>query len=472
MKNNFLKFLIPILIFIGPLSARANITVTEFAWMGTDVSANDEWIEIYNSGSDSINLSGWTLNAEDGTPSINLSGTIGAGEYKLLERTDDTSFPGITALVIFTGAISNEGENFTLKDGSTTIENLNFSSGWPAGDSTSRKTMQRNGNSWVTATQTAGGPTTEEGDPGDENPDDNPDDGEEEEDGEEDEDEEEVPSNSSALKDDVIKRKVYDDQIFEVEFSKKAVAGDPIFFKAQALSFTRREMNRGIYLWNMGDGTVRQYENKYNSDQKYFYHTYEHPGTYTITLEYYDTYFEHLPPDISETFQIEIYEPGLEIAQIFPNGSIEIKNNLNISVDLADWVLQDNSGNKFTIPKNSIISSNKKVVFKNSSVKLNDLSSVFLFAPNGKLASSFSENKKEFLNTTTDITSLEEYDAEGEVLGVYTEGESEVLGESKNQTSNLVWFLLFIILVLIATIAVILIKKDDDKTDSYELLDE
>ena len=57
-----------------------------------------------------IDLTGWTINAVDGTPSIALSGTITAGGYYLLERTDDTTISDITADLIYTGALSNTVE--------------------------------------------------------------------------------------------------------------------------------------------------------------------------------------------------------------------------------------------------------------------------------------------------------------------------------------------------------------------------
>lgn len=44
--------------------------------MGTGKSSADEWIELFNLGSESVDLGGWTLAASDGTPNIKLSGII------------------------------------------------------------------------------------------------------------------------------------------------------------------------------------------------------------------------------------------------------------------------------------------------------------------------------------------------------------------------------------------------------------
>ena len=99
MKNTIRSVLFSIL-FIPYFAFSANdrdVIINEVSWMGTTNSSYDEWIELYNTTSDSIDLNGWTLKSTDGTPNISLSGTIQAYGYFLLERTDDTSVPGITA---------------------------------------------------------------------------------------------------------------------------------------------------------------------------------------------------------------------------------------------------------------------------------------------------------------------------------------------------------------------------------------
>jgi len=113
--------------------------------MGTSVDANDEWIELYNPTSNDIDMAGWTLNADDGTPNIPLSGTIVAGGYFLLERTYDDNVSDISADLIYTGSLGNTGEILRLKDsGSVEIDTANIAGGnWLAGDNTSKASMER-----------------------------------------------------------------------------------------------------------------------------------------------------------------------------------------------------------------------------------------------------------------------------------------------------------------------------------------
>ena len=128
-----------------------DIVVNEIMWMGTAASANDEWIELRNKTSSDIDLSGWTLSAEDGTPSINLSGVIVSNGYFLLERTDDTTISDISADQIYTGALENGGEHLFLKNNTgNVIDEVDASGGWPAGDNSLMASMEKQSGGWLT----------------------------------------------------------------------------------------------------------------------------------------------------------------------------------------------------------------------------------------------------------------------------------------------------------------------------------
>jgi hypothetical protein len=121
-----------------------DVVISELAWMGTKASSADEWIELYNNTGSDIDLAGWTLQAADGTPSIALAGTIPAAGYFLLERTDDDSEPLVAADQIYTGALSNDGENLVLRDATSAIvDQVDCSSGWFAGHAEARVSMTR-----------------------------------------------------------------------------------------------------------------------------------------------------------------------------------------------------------------------------------------------------------------------------------------------------------------------------------------
>jgi hypothetical protein len=93
----------------------ALVLINEVAWAGTAASANDEWVELYNRGPTAVDLRGWLLTNQDDL-NVRLSGTISAGGYFLLERTDDQSIPNISADLLYTGGMRDEGEVLWLID--------------------------------------------------------------------------------------------------------------------------------------------------------------------------------------------------------------------------------------------------------------------------------------------------------------------------------------------------------------------
>jgi hypothetical protein len=150
-----------------PVSARPvnaslpmTVVINEVAWMGTKFNATDEWIELYNPGPSTINITGWVLKTtESPTPAINvtLSGSIVSGGYFLLERTDDTTINDITRDQIYTGDLNNSGATLQLFDGSVLIDTANLAgTAWPAGNNTTKCSMERVGvfddapSAWVT----------------------------------------------------------------------------------------------------------------------------------------------------------------------------------------------------------------------------------------------------------------------------------------------------------------------------------
>ncbi|MDH7487742.1 MAG: phospholipase D-like domain-containing protein [Anaerolineae bacterium] len=132
----------------APEAALRRVVINEIAWMGSTASANAEWIELRHTGKTkgAISLNGWTLTAADGSPNIALSGLIPAKGHFLLERINDDAVPGVAADLIYTGALSNDGETLILRDEAGLL--VDAVDGWYAGDLASHATMQRVALDW------------------------------------------------------------------------------------------------------------------------------------------------------------------------------------------------------------------------------------------------------------------------------------------------------------------------------------
>lgn len=85
------------------------VLINEVAWAGTAASASDEWIELHNPGPAKVDLQGWRLTDRHDL-NVALSGAISAGGYYLLERTDDQSISNLSADLLYTGGLGDEGE--------------------------------------------------------------------------------------------------------------------------------------------------------------------------------------------------------------------------------------------------------------------------------------------------------------------------------------------------------------------------
>ncbi|MBU2101459.1 lamin tail domain-containing protein [Patescibacteria group bacterium] len=137
---------------------RSSVIINEVAWMGglesEDLSASDEWIELKNLSSETVDLSGWQLVDKDEQIQIIFSrgAFLSPGGFYLLERTDDNSVPNLIANLIYSGNLSNEDEGLRLFNSDCELEDeVLADSSWPAGDSTNRRTMERGSSlSWYT----------------------------------------------------------------------------------------------------------------------------------------------------------------------------------------------------------------------------------------------------------------------------------------------------------------------------------
>ncbi|XOA42593.1 MAG: lamin tail domain-containing protein [Candidatus Nealsonbacteria bacterium] len=141
------------------------VIINEIAWMGTVNSANNEWIELKNISGNEINLNKWQLLDKDKKIKIifNNQHTIQPGGFLLLERTNDDSVPGLSADLIYTGAIGNTNEALYLFDENCHLQDEALAvSNWQAGDNSSKRTMERKHNlEWQTSSNIGGTPKME-----------------------------------------------------------------------------------------------------------------------------------------------------------------------------------------------------------------------------------------------------------------------------------------------------------------------
>jgi hypothetical protein len=139
--------------------------INEVVWMGTQKSHTDEWVELKNLFHDSVDIGGWQLQNKNQGIKVSLKpgSVVPAGGFYLLERTDDTTVPAVSADAIYTGNLANANDALYLFDASCQLQDsVVAASAWPAGDNASKRTMERTGDLlWRTSIAPGGTPKQE-----------------------------------------------------------------------------------------------------------------------------------------------------------------------------------------------------------------------------------------------------------------------------------------------------------------------
>ncbi len=340
------------LFIITPFSAVASVEISEVAWMGTTDSSTNEWVELH--ATSNADLTGWVLETKDGGLTITLSGSIASSGYYLIERTDDTTVPGIAGdlVVPFGSGLANGGEILILKDASGLVaDEVDASGGWLAGDNTTKETMQRAGSAWITATATPKASSVSSGT---------------------------VPPNESAATTTsatassekkaatdsswqpyVPPEKLPRIKVFAGD-DQRVVAGEELRMEGNALGFVGESLPNARYIWNFGNSIVKE-----GRSVSYIY---PFPGTYTVRLSVVSG--EHAAFDDA---LVRVGKNSAVISEIMPQatGWIELHNKGAESINLSGWMLQEAStGKRFVLPDGTRIAAQSFIVFENAATKI------------------------------------------------------------------------------------------------------
>ncbi|MBP6912669.1 MAG: lamin tail domain-containing protein [Candidatus Pacebacteria bacterium] len=345
------KFLFIFLLFISTAQkARASIVFSEIAWMGGLNSSADEWIEIYNDGSD-VNLEGYLIESESKKISINLNGTIAGNSYYLIERTDDNSVQNIIADLTstFGTGLNNAGDNLYLKNNTgQVIDSLTFSGGWPAGDNTTKQTMQLVSNSWLTAEPTPKSAPVGAAPSGNQTNNSNS------------EDVQNSNQTASSGTSQVSQKTGGSSYVAPKNLSRFIITiGDdqfsqiPLTIEIDYRDDYGNKPYYGFYRVNFGDGVQADFK---LSDP--VSHVYEYKGDYKISVKFMDSAWSLLPKK-QASVNVSVTEPLIEIVTKHAPVLV-VKNMTTKDLDLGNFsfIAQDKI---FNPPQGSIVFSGKEV---------------------------------------------------------------------------------------------------------------
>ncbi len=460
--------LIFILIFAPAPALASGVLINEIAWMGTEVSTADEWIELRNEGTGDVDLAGWRLEWRGGEYGITFSIGNGTGKcsttlfpasgYFLLERTDDTTLPNVSADCLYAGALSNEGDIVVLKDPSgTVIDRIDGSNVWKinggsevAGNNTTKETAQRSASGWITASPTprapnAGVPASSSPSPPSSSGTSTP----------------AAPASSSAPAIVYPAIKAYAGE------DRTAIVGELVEFVGRAAGIDNKPLENARFWWNFGDGEA--------IEGRVVSHIFRITGTYTVGLHVSSAEYA-----ASDYLRIEATPNQIVVKNVLigEGGSLRLKNEGNTEVEIGGWILEDADANRFQIPPKTRLAEGAEVSFASSVTGLfrSGGTALKLYYPNSKLALEWKGEKAKTSQTSTFVEEKKlpvmavsppaPMPFQKNVESVIVE-ETKAARDNKNtaQVSNFsafntsVFFIFAIILSVAAAVGFLVIKK-------------
>ncbi len=318
-----------------PIVCHANLSFSEVAWMGSTLSANYEWIELYNSG-EVVSVDGWQI-TDGRNLSITLEGTIAANSYAVLERTSDESAPG-SAFFIYTGAMVNTGSTLTLTrpDGSV-VDQIVGGENWEeiGGDNITKETAQYTEGGWVTGAPTPAKANITVGsvpieDTSTENQTSTS-------------DTLTVPTRKTSSKSsagETVRLELANATLaLAIDAQRVAYVNQAIDFTAVASGIGKTPLNSLDYEWNFGDaGTARGASRV---------HAYQFPGTYVVTLHAEFSRHEQVA-----RHEVTVLPVALTVDKS-NDGTVYLHNTAPYELDISGFVVVGQR--RFTFPPRSIV---------------------------------------------------------------------------------------------------------------------
>ncbi len=380
MKNDRLKifnFVIFAILFFFTRTAYAQVVINEIAWMGTVDSATNEWIELWNNGSSSLDVSGWILRIE-GKKDITLAGAIAGNGYYLLERTDDTTVPTIAADLIspFGTGLANTGAILLLLDTQGSEQDrVNGSDNWKiggvdiTGNNTTKETAQRVGLVWRTGVGTPRAinqgvtppalvPVV-------------------------DSQTSSLPQNSQTPTSTNLSNFPVEPQIIAEAGTRTrtAPAGAPLIFVGKVFGLKKESIENARMIWSFGDGA--------RAEGTSVNHAYYYPGEYIVVLDASSGLFA-----ASDRVKVLITTPNfvLRTGGNSEHSFVVIENHTDSELDLSGWHVSAD-GKNFVLPQSTLLSARKTVTLASEITGLmTPVGSIaFLHFPNGSLVKTQNE---------------------------------------------------------------------------------
>ncbi len=478
----------PIYIVVGFLAwtgiAQADLSINEIMYDGA--GADIDWLEVYNSGTEDVDLTAIKLMISNSTSNHEINGQNGAKNIKpggygvIVVNSQLSDFTKVWqgSSSIFTSAFSlpnlqddtSASISINKGDKNAPIDSVTYSK--ENGASNNGQSLQLIGTNWQesmptpnrenylnqvnnesieTDNQNMTTSTTSS------------------------------TSKSATSTNSVNKKEIVEElKIFtKIITHNVVVAGVSFDFESETKTNRNTTLMTGRYVWNFGDGTKNEFVNA-----NLFSHIYYYPGEYLVNLFYYESKGS-FKPIATDRLVIKVLSPSVAISSVggLLDPYIELENKSVYEFNLSGWTISS-MNHYFFIPDQTFLLPNKKIKLSHlvTGFNQNDLSYLMIKNPAGEIVDNFprlvvqtgkipvskisSQNKiiTRTIPDTPQVVSLKEMNKEKEETNVIdlsnlSANSSSTAIKIPNQIYSLVGLL---VIIIIAMVSFIFIKKTKD----------
>lgn len=382
------KFLL-IISFIFPNLAWGQVVINEIMYDLPGADAGREWVEIFNSGSESVDLTGWKLTEAGVNHSLNIvqgPAVLPAGGYAVI--ADDAGkfsvdWPNLSDTLFNSSfSLSNTGESLILLDAAgATVDSVTYDSA--VGAAGSGDSLQKVSGSWLAALPTPGAANNNQPSP----PVDD-----QSSDGDGDDNQSSNNSGGSNNFSNQLSSHASPADLSDLENSSSLQVGIgrdrlvTVFSPVEFQAAIKPSSAKAKFIWSFGDGTSGQ--------GREISHTYQAPGIYQVVL--------NVTADDEVAVaraKVKVILPEV-VLDIKPAGSgglsapaartVEVVNRSTEEINLGAWQLRA-ADQSFTFPRDTIVAPKTSLLLPAAITGLNLTAApkaLELRYPHGELAAS------------------------------------------------------------------------------------
>jgi hypothetical protein len=373
MRYSFMSLCLFILFICSPISAYAQIVISEIMYDLEGTDTGHEWIEVENTGSDPVDISTWKLFEANVSHKLvsETEGVIPAGNFAVIAdvpekfRADNPGFSGL--MFDSTFSLGNEGETLVLKDqNGADIDTVSyFSTLGGQGDGNS---LQKSNSVWIAARPTPGAKPTEiASQQADESS----------EEITEEQEETGVIKNidkSSTHSSQAVANISMDMPELVVTSGRPRVGfvGAPLYFEAKVKTLKHIPAGNNVgNSWTLGDGT--------QESGQFISHIYEFPGDYIVILNS----AVGGASAVSKT-KVKILEPHISLGNV-ENGAVELVNSDSHELNIGGWSFESGDERRY-VPQDTIIAPRTSIYVSVSKLGFRKLGTAIKLAnPSGRV---------------------------------------------------------------------------------------